>query len=535
VEISDLAGRIRDHRFDGWTDTAIATEIERFGTGDGIGSIGTAVDALKAVASALADTDNTLRTQLTQLGVEWQSEAGGQAGQVFTEQAGFSHDAMTKVSHTAEMLFAQGEAFNRTKYKLPDADTVLKGAGGYTVGDSLASLIGFETDHATQVDAAQNARSQALEALNDYAQQSGENLLSTETLSAPQTLTMTDPSGQKSVTDLAGSVIDVTPDGSVKPASASVQSHYVEPPVVQPVVNQQVDPPTPAYGIAVQAPARQTGAGSGSGSGGYTTPSSAPTTASGGQASVPPPASSAGWVEAPGRGTAHEPGSGQGRSGSPGGEFLPPVSGGTGSGPGVPGSGPGGPGSVGRPPMSGSAAPGGSGTSADGVFGRGPTGGTGGGDSALGRGRFVGSAPESAVTSAQSGSPSAAAKGGASAGELGAGAAALGAGAAGGALSGERERQGRGFGTGGSGKSPVRPLPVGDLPEEEAIALRKAEQISPEQPREDTKFLAPAATQGEGEEDDEHVRRFGVDDKDLFNDRRMVSRDVIGDDTGDGR
>jgi len=174
------------------------------------------------------------------------------------------------------MLFAQGEAFNRTKYKLPDADTVLKGAGGYTVGDSLASLIGFETDHATQVDAAQNARSQALEALNDYAQQSGENLLSTETLSAPQTLTMTDPSGQKSVTDLAGSVIDVTPDGSVKPASASVQSHYVEPPVVQPVVNQQVDPPTPAYGIAVQAPARQTGAGSGSG--GYTTPSSAPRT-----------------------------------------------------------------------------------------------------------------------------------------------------------------------------------------------------------------------------------------------------------------
>ena len=303
MEISDLAGRIRDHRFDGWTDTAIATEIERFGTGDGIGSIGTAVDALKAVASALADTDNTLRTQLTQLGVEWQSEAGGQAGQVFTQQAGFSQDAMTKVSHTAEMLFAQGEAFNRTKYKLPDADTVLKGAGGYTVGDSLASLIGFETDHAAQVDAAQNARSQALEALNDYAQQSGENLLSTETLNAPQALTVAPPGGQKSVTDLAGSVIDVTPDGSVKPASASVQSHYVQPPVVQPVSNAHVDPPTPAYGIAVQAPPVRPGAGSGSGSGSGngTTTSSAP---SGGQAAVPPPS---GWVEAPGRGTAPPP------------------------------------------------------------------------------------------------------------------------------------------------------------------------------------------------------------------------------------
>jgi hypothetical protein len=527
VEISDLAGRIRDHRFDGWTDTAIATEIERFGTGDGIGSIGTAVDALKAVASALADTDNTLRTQLTQLGVEWQSEAGGQAGQVFTQQAGFSQDAMTKVSHTAEMLFAQGEAFNRTKYKLPDADTVLKGAGGYTVGDSLASLIGFETDHASQVDAAQNARSQALEALNDYAQQSGENLLSTETLNAPQTLTVAGPSGQKSVTDLAGSVIDVTPDGSVKPASASVQSHYVQPPVVQPVSNVHVDPPTPAYGIAIQAPPVRPGAGSGNG----TTTSSAPAF-SGGQAPVPPPS---GWVEAPGRGTAHESSGGQGRTS---GGFVPPVSGGTGSGPGIPGpgSGPGlGSGSVGRPPMSGSAVPGGSGTMADGVFGRGATGGTGGGDQTLGRGRFVGSAPESTVAPAQSGSPAAAPKGGMSAGELGAGAAALGAGAAGGALSGEQERQGRGFGTGGSGKSPVRPLPVEDLPEEEAIALRKAEQITPEPPHDDTKFLAPAATQGEGEEDEEHVRRFGVDDKDLFNDRRMVSRDVIGDDAGDGR
>ncbi|HEY2061200.1 MAG TPA: hypothetical protein VGH57_22725 [Amycolatopsis sp.] len=530
MEISDLAGRIRDHRFDGWTDTAIATEIERFGTGDGIGSIGTAVDALKAVASALADTDNTLRTQLTQLGVEWQSEAGGQAGQVFTQQAGFSQDAMTKVSHTAEMLFAQGEAFNRTKYKLPDADTVLKGAGGYTVGDSLASLIGFETDHASQVDAAQNARSQALEALNDYAQQSGENLLSTETLNAPQTLTVAPPGGQKSVTDLAGSVIDVTPDGSVKPASASVQSHYVQPPVVQPVSNAHVDPPTPAYGIAVQAPPVPPGAGSGSGNG--TTTSSAP---SGGQAAVPPPS---GWVEAPGRGTAQEPSGGQRSSGG----FVPPVSGGSGipgpgSGPGLgsgSGAGPGsGSGSAGRPPMSGSAAPG-SGTMADGVFGRGTTGGTGGGDQTLGRGRFVGSAPEATVAPSQSGSPAAAPRGGMSAGELGAGAAALGAGAAGGALSGEQERQGRGFGA-GSGKNPVRPLPVDDLPEEEAIALRKAEQISPEPPRDDTKFLAPAATQGEGEEDEEHVRRFGVDDKDLFNDRRMVSRDVIGDDAGDGR
>jgi len=162
VEFSELAAGIQNHRFDGWTNTAIADQITRMINGDGTGSIGTAVDALKAVATALAHTDQTLRAQLLELGVEWQSQAGGAASQVFTEQAGFSQDATTKVAHAAEMVFEQGEAFNRTKYKLPDAETVRKGAGGFTLTDGLLmSLIGFETDHARQVEAANDAKAQA--------------------------------------------------------------------------------------------------------------------------------------------------------------------------------------------------------------------------------------------------------------------------------------------------------------------------------------------------------------------------------------
>ncbi|MFI5607455.1 hypothetical protein [Amycolatopsis sp. NPDC051903] len=515
MEISDLAGRIRDHRFDGWTDTAIADEIQKFSDGDGIGSIGTAVDALKAVATALAETDQTLRTQLTKLGVEWQSQAGGAAGQVLTEQAGFSQDATRKVAHAAELLFTQGEAFNRTKFKLPDPDTLLKGAGGYTLGDNLLSLIGFETDHADAVDAAQNSRSQALEALNAYAQQSGENLLQAEPLNQPQSLSMTQPDDQQSALGLAGSAVDLTPDGGVRPASASVQSRHVEPPVVQPVA-QHVDPPTPAYGI--QAPVRPGGS---AGPGGYTAPAAA------GIPAVPPPPPvpgrppmgtpppPAGWEVPPGRGgQAPQPG-----FGSPGG----PTWGGSGGGPGVSGRGfvPGAPGGA----APGGAPAGGSSTGVDGVLGRAPGGGTGGGDPALGRGRLVGSGPASPVVPEGSAGSPIAPKPGVSPGELGAGAAALGAGAGASALAGDRERQGRGFG--GPAKGPVSPLPV-ELPEEEATALRKTEQITPEQPSGDPKFLGPAATQSE--DDGEHVRRFGVDDKDLFTDRRLVSDDVIGDD-----
>jgi hypothetical protein len=527
VEFSEFAAGIQNHRFDGWTNTAIADQITRMVNGEGTGSIGTAVDALKAVATALSHTDQTLREQLQKLGVEWQSQAGGAAGQVFTEQAGFSQDAMTKIVHAATMVFEQGEAFNRTKYKLPDAETVRKGAGGYTLTDGLMlSLIGFETDHARQVEAANDAKAQAQQALNEYAQQSGANLLSTQSLSDPESLKLTTPGVKPGVLDVAGSAVAVTPDGGVKPASDKVRSVRVEPPAVQPVSHQVcADPPTPAYGVAAapqqhSRPPRQTGS-SGVAPVQHTTPSSSTT-----PSSVKPPTANPGpgWVNtnAPGRGASHEPG-----------RFTPgPVTGGTGEPfvpPGAPGALP--PGST--PPGSspatapikslggGGGASGGA-TGIDSSPGRGP-------DGLLAKGRTVGAAPQPPLPPGQfTAERGFAVKPGVSPGELGAGAAAVGAGAAGGALSGDRERQRR---EKSQPKGPVRPLPVGELPEEEAVALRKSEQISPKQQPGEAKFLSEAAPR---DDDAEHVRRYGVDDQDLFADQRMVSPDVLGD-HGDGR
>ncbi|MEU4251001.1 hypothetical protein AB0F15_26695 [Amycolatopsis sp. NPDC026612] len=530
MEFSELADGIRNHRFDGWTNTAIADQITRMVNGDGTGSIGTAVDALKAVATALAHTDETLRAQLLKLGVEWQSQAGGAASQVFTEQAGFSQDATTKVAHAAEMVFEQGEAFNRTKYKLPDAETVRKGAGGYSLTDGLLlSLIGFETDHARQVEAANDAKAQATQALNEYAQDSGTNLLSTQALSDPESLKLAAPGIAPGVLDVAGAAVAVTPDGGVKPASDKVRSVHVDPPVVQPVSHTvHADPPTPVYGVAAhqqqpsrpapqpQPQPRQTGSVTAPAAQ-HTTPSSSTT-----PAGVKPAPSSPGpgWVHAPGRGP----------SGAPPGRFTP--------GPGAEGHGepfvpPGAPGALppGSAPAtapikslggSGGGTPGGA-TGIDSSTGRAP-------DGLLAKGRTVGAAPQAALPPGQfTAERGFAVKPGASPGELGAGAAAIGAGAAGGALSGDKERQRR---EKGGPKGPVRPLPVGELPEEEAVALRKSEQISPKQQPGEAKFLSEAAPQ---EDDAEHVRRYGVDDQDLFADQRMVSPDVLGDHGGDGR
>ncbi|MFI5584899.1 hypothetical protein ACIA5G_07705 [Amycolatopsis sp. NPDC051758] len=527
MEFSELAAGIQNHRFDGWTNTAIADQITRMVNGDGTGSIGTAVDALKAVATALAHTDQTLRAQLLKLGVEWQSQAGGAASQVLTEQAGFSQDATTKVAHAAEMVFEQGEAFNRTKYKLPDAETVRKGAGGYSLTDGLLlSLIGFETDHARQVEAANNAKAQATQALNEYAQDSGTNLLSTQSLSDPESLKLAAPGVTPGVLDVAAASVAVTPDGEVKPASDKVRSVRVEPPVVQPVSHQvHADTPTPVYGVAAQQPSRPAQQPRQTGS--VTAPAAQHTSPSGSTtpSGVKPPTSQPGpgWVNTPGRGPSGDP--------SGGGRFTPgPAGGGSGDSfipPGAPGALPPGSSPATSPikSLGGGSASGGS-TGVDSSL----SGANRGADGLLAKGRTVGSFQQAPLPPGQfTGERGFVVKPGVSPGEIGAGAAAVGAGAAGGALSGDKERQRR---EKGQAKGPVRPLPVGELPEEEAAALRKSEQISPKQQRGEAKFLSEAAPQ---EEDAEHVRRFGVDDQDLFADQRMVSPDVIGDHGGDVR
>ena len=47
--------------------------------------------------------------------------------------------------------------------------------------------------------------------------------------------------------------------------------------------------------------------------------------------------------------------------------------------------------------------------------------------------------------------------------------------------------------------------------------------------------MSPAAggARGEGEEDGEHVRKYGVDSDDVFGDERMVVQAVIGEDPKD--
>ncbi|MPZ79932.1 MAG: PPE domain-containing protein [Actinophytocola sp.] len=122
---------------------------------------------------------------------------------------------------------------------------------------------------------------------------------------------------------------------------------------------------------------------------------------------------------------------------------------------------------------------------------------------------------------------------------MGEAAAMMGAGGAGGAGAGAQgDRTLRGGGAGGAGKTPVKgATPLGAAPEEETRAARNAERFGAKTGRPGSSIMQPAAggRRGEGEDDQEHVRRFGIDSGDVFDDDRVVAPESIGDDPDEDR
>jgi hypothetical protein len=77
-------------------------------------------------------------------------------------------------------------------------------------------------------------------------------------------------------------------------------------------------------------------------------------------------------------------------------------------------------------------------------------------------------------------------------------------------------------------------MPIGSVPEEEARAARNAEKFGARTGRGGGSIMQPAAAgagrNAEGEDDQEHVRRYGVESSDVFDDDRVVAPESIGDD-----
>ncbi|UVS82593.1 hypothetical protein [Actinokineospora sp. UTMC 2448] len=67
-----------------------------------------------------------------------------------------------------------------------------------------------------------------------------------------------------------------------------------------------------------------------------------------------------------------------------------------------------------------------------------------------------------------------------------------------------------------------------DVPDEQARAARAAERLGGGGAKSGSSLMSPAAATAPGEDDEEHVRKYGIDSDDVFGDDRLVIDKVLG-------
>jgi hypothetical protein len=206
---------VRDLRFDGYDNEALAQQIDGLRSGPGAGSLHDAMGALVKIALGLKTTDDTLRQQLAAIGVTWQGQAAD-GGTSATENARiYAEDAVDPTIDSAQGVGSSGEAFSTTKNSAPDAGT-LRGPTELNGVDQFAGFFGHTTDHAKDVKATNAARQQAVDSMNGYQANSSEAISRSQTLPVPPGMSLV---AQPVDTSTHSSSVSVaSPTGNLNPA-----------------------------------------------------------------------------------------------------------------------------------------------------------------------------------------------------------------------------------------------------------------------------------------------------------------------------
>ncbi len=180
----DGDNELSELRFIGYSNGDLADQVEGLRNGAGAETLNHAVGALASLAIGLADTDRTLRKQLQEIGVSWQGQAAD-GGTDATENASiYAGEATSPVRDSAKAVETQGVSFTATRHGAPEAG-VLRGPTEENLGDKVSGFFGHTTDHAKDVRATNQARDEAIDAMNGYQQSSSSALQNSQALPVP--------------------------------------------------------------------------------------------------------------------------------------------------------------------------------------------------------------------------------------------------------------------------------------------------------------------------------------------------------------
>lgn len=206
---------VRDLRFDGYDNEALAGQVDGLRNGAGPSSLHDAMGALVRIALGLKTTDDTLRKQLAEIGVSWQGQAAD-GGTSATENARiYAEDAVDPAIDSAQGVGSSGEAFSTTKNSAPDSGT-LRGPTEMSGTDQFLGFFGHTTDHAKDVKATNAARQQAVDSMNGYQANSSSAISRSQALPVPPGMSLVAEPVDTSTH--ISSVSVGTPTGGLNPA-----------------------------------------------------------------------------------------------------------------------------------------------------------------------------------------------------------------------------------------------------------------------------------------------------------------------------
>jgi len=175
---------LKDLRFVGYTNEALAEQVDGLRNGPGPQTLHDAMSALVKMALGLHETDSTLRQQLAAIGVNWQGEAADSGTSATEGAAIYAQDAVDPTIDSAKGVGSQGETFSTTKNGAPDSGT-LRGPTEENGFDQFAGFFGHTTDHAKDVKATNAARDAAVDSMSGYQANSSDALGRSQALPVP--------------------------------------------------------------------------------------------------------------------------------------------------------------------------------------------------------------------------------------------------------------------------------------------------------------------------------------------------------------
>ncbi|MEV0676768.1 hypothetical protein AB0I60_09610 [Actinosynnema sp. NPDC050436] len=182
--------QIQDHRFEGYDNHALADLVGKFATSDAAQQFSNASHALRSLAGSLAEVDETLRTELRKLGIEWQGAAGDNAGQAVTVSADVATQGDEAGKRNSQATAVQGASYSQSRNGMPEPQA-LRGDTETNFWDDAGGFFGYETDHAKEVKATQAAREQVIRGFDQYVEASRDSLNQYQGMSKPRDFEVT--------------------------------------------------------------------------------------------------------------------------------------------------------------------------------------------------------------------------------------------------------------------------------------------------------------------------------------------------------